>query len=261
MAAAWGTTALVAILAHGWPVRTLALVALSAALAALGLWDDIRQLSPSLKFLTQTALSTGCVVFGHLQLASLSLPGATRIYLGAIGYPLSVVLLVAAVNVFNFMDGIDGLAAGQAFVQAAVLSGAAMLTGDVIAATLSACLAASSLGFLPYNWSPARAFMGDAGSYFCGGTIAALMIFSEQRGTPLLLTALPSVPFVVDVGATLAVRIARGDRLWIAHRGHLYQRLVARGQSHGHVASLYLVVSALLGALGLSLQRIASIVH
>jgi len=140
-------------------------------------------------------------------------------------------------------------AIGQTLVAAFTLLAGALVVHAFTIAVFAACLAAVAAGFIPFNWSPARCFMGDAGSYFCGGTLAALLIIGQRSGIPLLLVGLASAPFLADAGLTLVIRLAKGNRIWQAHRSHIYQRMVSAGWSHARVATLYIAVAALAGAL------------
>jgi UDP-N-acetylmuramyl pentapeptide phosphotransferase/UDP-N-acetylglucosamine-1-phosphate transferase len=184
------------------------------------------------------------VVTGVLDRWSIGAHGAEVWVVGAI----AVFWVVAFVNAFNFMDGIDGIAAGQALVAglAWVAIGAAL--GDVALVVLGIVLAGASGGFLFLNWSPARIFMGDVGSAFLGFLIAVCPLVSDRPARAALPAALVVWPFLFDTAFTLVRRARRGENLLEAHRSHLYQRLTSTGRSHAHVAALY-VGLALAGAL------------
>ncbi len=158
--------------------------------------------------------------------------------------PLAVIAITAVINFVNFSDGLDGLVAGCA----AVLLTAAVLTLPPQGAALWPLIGAL-LGFLVWNWSPARVFMGDVGSTFLGATIAGVVL---QQSSPTAALGLLLVGFPLMGDALLCVlrRLAAGQRIFQAHRLHLYQRLHQAGWTHARVALLYIGATALL-ALGL----------
>ena len=162
------------------------------------------------------------------------------------GAPLAVVWIVAVVNFYNFLDGIDGLAAAQGMITGVGLT----LAGwDPFAAACGAAVAGACAGFLLHNWAPARIFMGDVGSGALGFLFASLPLLASppQRSRAAFFVALSLWFFLADATWTLARRIVRGERWYEAHRQHLYQQLVAAGGSHAHVTS-----SLALGALVLT---------
>jgi Fuc2NAc and GlcNAc transferase len=175
------------------------------------------------------------------------------VWLGAWSFPLgwgapfvAVVGLMWLTNLFNFMDGIDGIAAGEA-VSVGTVGGLLLLAAGAPGLAGTALLvAAASLGFLLWNWAPARIFMGDVGSGFLGFMLGALAIASDQAGgVPLVVWLLLMGVFVFDATVTLLRRLLR-ERFYEAHRRHAYQRAVAAGASHGAVTGLVLVLNALL---------------
>jgi Fuc2NAc and GlcNAc transferase len=221
-----------------------ALLALGAAtVAAIGLADDFRPLSILLRILVQVfAVAAGLAAldgpppleFGGLVLAP-----------GPVAYGLLAIACLWFVNLYNFMDGIDGIAAAEAaFVglAAAWLVGAAGAPAGL--ETAWAVLGGASLGFLAWNWAPARVFMGDVGSGFLGFVIAMLLLQSVRSGALSVATAVVLVaPFVVDTTITLLRRMARGERWYLAHRTHAYQWLARRWGSHARVTVLSVLVN------------------
>jgi len=247
MAVAWSVCCLVVILLQPRQLTVgLAVLGLGIGLSLVGFWDDLSTLNPGVRFVAQILLCLTAVVLG-LRTESLTFPGLPVLNLGILAIPLCALGLLTMVNFFNFMDGIDGLAVGHTLVAAIVLLAAAVLVHAFTIAVLAASLAGVAAGFLPLNWSPARCFMGDAGSYFCGGTLGSLLILGQRSGIPLLLIGLASAAFFADAGITLVVRLAKGKRIWQAHHSHLYQRMVSAGWSHGQVAGLYIGVAAATG--------------
>ena len=155
------------------------------------------------------------------------------------------------VNVWNFMDGIDGIATSQAVIALACFALLAPAPVDGVAwAAAAACL-----GFLPYNFPRARIFLGDVGSGTLGyllaatGTWAAAALAAEGAGGRVLLLVLPLSAFMVDASATLLRRVAHGERWWLPHVSHLYQRWAASGAGHVSVTRAYALFSLLAGCL------------
>jgi len=151
--------------------------------------------------------------------------------------------MVWMTNLYNFMDGIDGIAASQAI--AAGILWAAVLPDSAMMPPL--LLAAAALGFLKYNFPPARIFMGDVGSAFCGFIIAAMALV-QSRETVLLAPfwLIPMAPFIADATVTLFTRMLRGQRVSEAHRTHAYQRLARRLDGHLSVSLGYFLLTSLL---------------
>jgi UDP-N-acetylmuramyl pentapeptide phosphotransferase/UDP-N-acetylglucosamine-1-phosphate transferase len=149
-----------------------------------------------------------------------------------------VVLAIAwMTNLYNFMDGSDGLAGGMAVFGFGTYAIAASHAGDAALAALSACTAAAAAGFLAFNFPPARIFMGDVGSIPLGFLAAATGAWGWHQGVwPAWFPFLVFAPFVVDASVTLARRVWRRERVWEAHRDHYYQRLVRMGWGHRKTA-------------------------
>lgn len=202
-------------------------------LALLGLADD-RFALPVLPRLLAQIIAAVTVVRVTGAPDRLPLPQPLDLPLGPLGGPFTVLWILVVVNACNFMDGIDGLAALQAAVTGIAITLAAW---DPSATRIAGATAGAALGFLVYNWSPARIFMGDVGSVLLGYTLAVLPLLapSETRSSAMLFTALSLSPFLTDTTYTRLRRVLRGGRWWAPHREHLYQRLVAAGWSHGRV--------------------------
>jgi UDP-N-acetylmuramyl pentapeptide phosphotransferase/UDP-N-acetylglucosamine-1-phosphate transferase len=240
----------VAAMSAGLEQRLLAWLLPAVAVAAVSLWDDVRPLPAVGRLTVHLAAAVATVsLVGPVQEISLGSLGAYD--LGAAAWPLSVLWLVGMTNAFNFMDGIDGIAGLTAAVAAACLAVAAAAAGMLPVAIVAAALAAGAAGFLLSNWAPARVFMGDVGSTFCGFTIAALpLVLPEPGRGPLLLVATAAMwPFVFDAGTTLLRRVVARENILETHHDHLYQRLVIAGWSHRSVAGLYGLLSAGCGGL------------
>jgi Fuc2NAc and GlcNAc transferase len=218
------------------------------ALVALVGWQDDRGEVPARWRLAAHLVAAAWTVWWLGGMPTLVI-GAGTVHLGLGGAVLAILTITWAINLYNFMDGIDGIAAGEALMAAGV---AAVLLAprDPPLALLAALVAGSAAGFLPWNWSPARIFMGDVGSGFLGYLFGALALAGERSGAlPAVLWILLLGVFFMDATITLVTRMARGERWYAAHRSHAYQRSVQRGWSHARVTGCTLVLTALLGLL------------
>lgn len=222
----------------GWSVHGALAVVLtaSAGLALVSALDDVRSLPVHVRLLAHLAAAVAAVY---------ALDAGT-----AIGAPWEWVLLVVAIvwmtNLFNFMDGSDGLAGGMAVIGFCAY-GIAALSGHATAIAVVAFAAASaSAGFLLHNFPPARVFMGDAGSIPLGFLAGALGVAGGISGAwPPWFPLLVFSPFIVDATLVVLRRLRRREPIWRAHRGHFYQRLILAGWSHRRLAlSAYLLMLA-----------------
>jgi len=214
-AAAWGYA--------GAGLDSWALIAL-ALLIGISLLDDARGVAVGWRFIV------------HLAAALLAC--------GAILHaaPWWLQLLAAAAtawlaNLYNFMDGADGLAGGMTVIGFGAYGAAALAGGDISFAALNLSLAAAALAFLGFNFPPARVFMGDVGAIPLGFLAAVLDIAGALRGDwPAWFGVVVFSPFIVDATVTLLKRLLRGAKVWQAHREHYYQRLVQCGWGHRRTA-------------------------
>jgi len=199
-------------------------VAPTAVLAIVSGVDDVRGLPVSVRFGVQAVLAAWAV--------SAAMAGQP-LWEVAIAWFLTVWMT----NLYNFMDGSDGLAGGMAVFGFGTYAVAAGLSGDPAMAAACCALAAASGAFLLFNFSPARVFMGDAGSVPLGFLAALFGIAGWRAGHwGPLFPALVFSPFVLDATVTLLVRLQRGERFWHAHRTHYYQRLIQLGVGHRRTA-------------------------
>ncbi|MBU4499659.1 MAG: UDP-phosphate N-acetylglucosaminyl 1-phosphate transferase, partial [Gammaproteobacteria bacterium] len=160
-------------------------------------------------------------------------------------------------NLYNFMDGSDGLAGGMVAIGFGALALAAWLGGAPSLAMFCASIAAAALAFLRFNFPPARVFMGDAGSIPLGFLAAALGIDGAAHGVwPWLFPLLVFSPFIVDASVTLARRALRGEKIWRAHRSHYYQRVVLLGATHRQLALAAYALMLASAALAFVLLRV-----
>lgn len=234
----------------------IALVVGGGAVALIGFLDDRKPLRARVRLLVHLS-SAVMAVFALGGLPPIQY-GAGIVDLGWVGHGLAVITVMWALNFYNFMDGIDGIAASEAAFVALAGGLLVFLTGGSAPALhVSILLGASCLGFLAWNWPPARIFMGDVGSGYLGFMLAVLSIAvtrEQPYGGWALLTL--SGVFFVDATVTLCRRVARGEKASEAHRSHAYQRLARRWSSHRRVTLSVLAINfawllpwALVGAL------------
>ena len=160
------------------------------------------------------------------------------------------------INLYNFMDGSDGLAGGMAVFGFGTYGVAALAGGDFSFSAMNLAIAAAALGFLPFNFAPAKVFMGDVGAIPLGYLAAVLGVAGWLRGDwPVWFGAVVFSPFIVDATVTLIKRTLRGARVWQAHREHYYQRLVQRGWGHRKTALAEYALMMLCSAIAIAIIR------
>ena len=205
----------------------------AAIVAAVSWFDDLKSLPWSVRILAQSIAAALVLVAIWPLPAFGSVPLVVRTV-------IAFAWIVGLTNAYNFMDGIDGIAAGQAIVAGGGWALLGWIAHDPLPLIAGLTLLAASGGFLIYNWPPASIFMGDVGAAFLGFTLAALplMVWHQQ---PQLAAAGPLLvwPFLFDTSFTFFRRLYRGENVVAAHRSHLYQRLVITGMSHGQVSLIY----------------------
>lgn len=226
---------LVAMLTDRWAPGAGAsvMLALLVALCVLGAWDDRRSIPVALRMV---------LFLGLASIAILQYFDATSLPLWL--PPLLVLALSWLFNLYNFMDGIDGLAALQCVVVASAMLALGSISGAPSAFLgLTAVVAGAHAGFLLFNWPPARLFMGDAGSLSAGLLLGWLGLWSwRDQILPATVWLLLMSPFLLDTGLTLLARALRRERLTEAHSGHVYQRLARHWGSHRRVDIALLVL-------------------
>jgi len=212
------------------------LVALGGAVAltAVGAVDDHGSLPVRWRLGAQFAAALAAVwMLGPVEQVSVAGLAVGPVWIWS---PLAVIAVVWLINLFNFMDGADGLAALQTVISSLVLAGLFHAGGDGQSALLAVLLAAACTGFLFWNRPPASIFLGDSGSLLLGWCMAFLALNGTLGGVVPVAQAFIAVsPFVVDATLTLVRRLISGERWYTAHRDHAYQRLIRAGWSHGRV--------------------------
>lgn len=231
----------------------LAWIAGSFLIAVVGFLDDVVSLSARVRLLVQVVVASGVLAIAPLA-TDLSIAGPWHVSVPRVAlFPTSVVFVVGATNIYNFMDGMDGIAGTQAAGAGVALGCAAVSLGQYDVAAVALAIAAASAGFLVHNMPPATLFLGDAGSTFLGFSFSTLGLLAATRPTPVpcgvVIVAL--APFLLDGSFTIVRRLSRGERIWQAHKSHLYQRAVGTGLTHRDVLFVYAPWVALACAGGL----------
>lgn len=231
------SVAVVLIWLHGSSVPQEFLRPFLIGLVVMGLtgwWDDHHDLSARFRFAIQLAVSIFLLV-SFLRSGWIA---------GGVQAVVAVLFVAWMINLYNFMDGSNGMAAVQGIFACAVLAWLFARVGDAGTSGLALLLMACCAGFAPWNLGRARVFMGDVGSLALGFGIAALLLFGVGTGAFSLPVALLVMAlFLADSTLTLLRRILKGEQWYNAHRQHLYQRIIALGWTHGGVLILYQVIN------------------
>ena len=230
-------------------VSAVALVGFALAslgIAVVGFLDDLKRLKTfKVKLGVQIAAALLLVAF-DIVFTRVSLPGVGAFDLGWAGYSLTVIWVVGMTNVFNFMDGLNGLAGGTAVIVAAFLCAVTYTEGSFFVYIFCYIMASSVAGFLVFNFPRARLFMGDVGSQFLGFSFATLAVIAAEvdaSRTSFLVVPLLFFNFIFDTVFTFCRRALRGENVTEAHRTHLYQLLNRLGLSHVQVSLFHYAVA------------------
>jgi Fuc2NAc and GlcNAc transferase len=222
------------------PIRNLLCLLLATlAFGVLGWQDDKHDLSASVRFLVQiliAALSSVWLLW--------NLPGWSLSFVGIVILLLTVLWIVWMANLYNFMDGIDGISAVESIILGVTTSYWFAMSGSISIAIICIAVAGAAMGFLRWNWSPAKIFMGDVGSLALGAFFAILAIIgSTSLDIPFAAFLILYAVYLADSGVTLLTRIFKGEKWWQAHRSHFYQRAVQSGFSHSQVSLAVMMIN------------------
>ncbi|MHB8926545.1 MAG: glycosyltransferase family 4 protein [Bacillota bacterium] len=222
-------------------------------IVAIGVIDDFRPLSAKVKLLGQLAAAIVLVLFG-VRINEVTNPFGGWIFLGPWSAPLTVLWVVTLINVVNFIDGLDGLAVGVTSIASLTLLFVALKQGQADMADMvifAAALAGATLGFLPYNFNPARIFMGDSGSMFLGYALAAVSVSGLVKSATTVGLAIPVLAMGLPIFDSFFVIIRRylnHRPVYEADRGHVHHRLLDLGLSQKQAVLVLYGVSGLFSA-------------
>jgi UDP-GlcNAc:undecaprenyl-phosphate GlcNAc-1-phosphate transferase len=243
--------------------RAVGMLSLCGLATLVFTYDDRFQMAPGVKLAIELGLGLLAVFAFGLNITFFTLPGNHTIQLGLLSYPLTLFWLLGMQNTVNLLDGVDGLAAGVVAIVAGILAAAAISKGgDENVVILAAALAGACLGFLIFNFHPAKIFMGDSGSHFLGLALGLLSIIGVAKVAVGFALAVPLIALAVPIADTVwAIVRRRRAGLSIAHADsrHIHHHLLDFGLSQRQTCLLFYGATALLGSVGLMLlghQRI-----
>jgi UDP-GlcNAc:undecaprenyl-phosphate GlcNAc-1-phosphate transferase len=241
--------------------RLVGLLFGSLLILGVGIWDDVMQMAPRNKLIAQIVVALISMLYGFV-IPGINNPfdhnpGTNWIdFPPWVGVPLTLIWYVGMMNAINFLDGLDGLLAGVAAISSVFLFVIAVLHTNPVVALVVAALAGAALGFLPFNFNPARIILGDAGSLFIGYVFATVSIIGASKTAiaisivvQLLVLALP----VLDTAAAIVRRASTGKSISEADRGHVHHQLIFRfGLNVRQAVLLLYAVCFVLGAVALA---------
>jgi UDP-GlcNAc:undecaprenyl-phosphate GlcNAc-1-phosphate transferase len=230
--------------------HVLGAAACTVVMMLVGVVDDRRGLSPRIKLLAQTVLALAAFLLGF-QVSAVTVPGLGSVALGPFSLPLSVLWIVGITNAINLTDGLDGLAAGVCLLAAATNAAVAIYLQNYYMAVMMTLLAGALLGFLRWNFHPARVFLGDTGSMGLGMYLALCSLYSAQKSPTIVMILVPLCALgypIFDTLAAVARRTLRGQPLFASDRDHIHHRLVSAGVApRGAALRIYAASVVLVG--------------
>lgn len=232
------------------------LIAGAVLVAALGIADDVLGMQPAVKLVGQVACASIPVAAG-LTIDHLTLPFFGAFDLGAAQYPLTILWFVAIVNIINFTDGLDGLAAGVVGIGSTTFAIIAASLGRADAAIMAAALAGACAAFLRFNFHPARTFMGDGGSMFLGFVLAGIAISGVMKSAAAIAIVLPLVVLaipILDTSFVILKRLKYGNPVYSADKSHFHHRFLAIGWSQRRTVLAIYAWTALMSVLALAMR-------
>jgi UDP-GlcNAc:undecaprenyl-phosphate GlcNAc-1-phosphate transferase len=229
---------------------------------ALGLADDLLNLSARLKLLAQVVIAVGVYFMGY-EISQIATPFGFMVQLGWLSLPVTVLWIVGVMNAINLIDGLDGLASGVSLFTVLTLFVLALISGNLVVGLTAASLAGALIGFLRYNFNPASIFMGDSGSLFLGFVLAVTAISGSAKSSTIVALMIPLLALglpLFDTSMAIARRFLSGRPIFSADRGHVHHRLLDLGLSHRQVVLALYGVCLVFTLLALSLVYANSVV-
>lgn len=241
-----GTLAAFGFNASGSAVLLMLSIALSVG--CISFLEDRHGVHLSLRITVHFLAALMLYSLGY-SIASVELPGLSWMFSPSLAFIVSILFVVWMINLYNFMDGMDGFASGMGIIGFGSFAMLGWQAGDATFASASLLIASACLGFLVFNFPPAKIFLGDTGSSTLGFFVAGYSLWAAQANLfPLWVAGLIFSPFIIDATVTLGYRLLTGEKIWLPHKTHYYQKLVQRGW--GHRRTLLAEYALMLGCSG-----------
>lgn len=249
------------VLCHGYS-KMWTIIAGGALIYAVGVYDDIKGMRAKIKFLLQM-LCAAFVYIGGVRIEFIKNPLNEHAYIHfpmVVSFFITVIWIVGITNTINLIDGLDGLAAGVAAIASASISYTAVLSGQYGVGLAMLAVTGSAMGFLPFNFHPAKTFMGDSGSLYLGFMIATISTYGSTKGATLIATIVPflvlGIP-IFDTAFAIIRRSVNGRPIMSADKGHLHHRIINTGIGQRRTVLIMYCISAIMGVIAiLFVQRI-----
>ena len=241
--------------------KVLALLGGATLVFITGLVDDIKPVRTWIKLLTQTAAAILVCAFG-IRIKVINIPDLFSLDFGVFSWPFTILWIVGVTNAVNFIDGLDGLAAGICAIACGTIAALAIYFEQTVLCVMMLALAGGLTGFLFFNFNPAKIFMGDCGSLFLGFTIASATVMCTAKSQALVGFALPLLAMGIPIFDTLFIMLNRfGDKkpVYMPDTEHFHHRLLRLGLKQRHVAVLAYIVTLLATGAGVFLMATRSV--
>lgn len=229
---------------YHWPI-----VIGSFIIVLTGMIDDVKEISPKLKLAGQVLAAFIVVFYGHLNVEFINLPFGGKVTFGLLSIPFTMVWIVGITNAINLIDGLDGLAAGVSSIALFSMAGMAVVMGNIYVAVIALIVASGTIGFLFYNFHPAKIFMGDTGALFLGYIIGVLSLLGFKNVTfislivPVIILGVP----ISDTFFAIVRRVVNKQPISAPDKSHLHHCLLRTGFSHKQTVLLIYAMSAMFG--------------
>jgi UDP-GlcNAc:undecaprenyl-phosphate/decaprenyl-phosphate GlcNAc-1-phosphate transferase len=214
-----------------------------------GMFDDVKEISPKLKLAGQVAAAAIVVIWGNLNIEFIKLPFGGQINFGFLSIPFTMIWIIGITNAINLIDGLDGLAGGVSTIALVSIAGMSYIQGNVYVTAIALIVAASTSGFLLYNFHPAKIFMGDTGALFLGYIIGVLSLLGYKNVTfisliiPVIILGVP----ISDTFFAIIRRLVNKQPLSAPDKSHLHHCLLRTGFSHQQTVLLIYAMSTVFG--------------
>lgn len=227
----------------------LSIIIGSVIVILTGMLDDIKEISPKLKLAGQIAAAAVVVVWGGLKVEFINLPFGGHIDFGFLSIPMTMIWIIGITNAINLIDGLDGLAGGVSTIALLTIAGMSMIQGHIYVSVMALLVAASTSGFLIYNFHPAKIFMGDTGALFLGYVIGVLSLLGYKNVTfisliiPVIVLGVP----ISDTFFAIIRRLVNKQPLSAPDKSHLHHCLLRSGFTHRQTVLLIYAMSTVFG--------------